>query len=280
MTVQGRLLSRLHGRVSMTLPRVFFMTHCLLLAGAVTLAVLAPSFVAAADVLRVGTDAAYPPFSFKAEDGTLQGFDVDIARALCEELGRECVFVVSEWSEIIDNLNDEKYDVIVASMAKTPEREEKVDFTQRYYRARSGYIGPVALKDLDVSSKQNMAGKRVGVMLDTVQHEYMQEHFGDVAQIVTAKEMGEVYELLENGQVDLVLADNLNHLDFLDDTEAHTYDFIGESLPAEHASSAAFIALRKGEDELRQKLNKALETLWLNGTYEQINQKYFPFSIY
>lgn len=279
MAIHGRLLALVQGNASKPQVSRLSAIHALLLAGALALAALAPS-AAVAEVLRVGTDACYPPFSYKAEDGSVQGFDADIARALCEELDRKCVFVVTEWSEIIDALNAGKFDAIVASMAKTPERSKKVDFTRRYYRARSGYIGPVELEGLDVTSREDMAGKRVGVMRDTVQHEYMEKHFGDVVQIMTEKEMGEVYDLLKNSQVDLVLADNLNHLDFLDKSGDSSFDFIGESLPAEHASSAAYIAVNKGDDELRQQLNKALETLWLNGTYEQINQKYFPFSIY
>ncbi len=86
----------------------------------------------AGEVLRIGVEAAYPPFSSKEPDGTLKGFDIDIALALCEKMGRECELVEQGWDSIIPALLVGKYDAIVASMSITKERLKRVDFTKKY----------------------------------------------------------------------------------------------------------------------------------------------------
>ena len=84
------------------------------------------------DKIRIGVEGAYPPFSSVEKDGTLIGFDIDIARALCQEIGAECVLVPQDWDGIIPALLARKYDAIIASMSITEERKKKVAFSEKY----------------------------------------------------------------------------------------------------------------------------------------------------
>jgi ABC-type amino acid transport substrate-binding protein len=98
---------------------------------------------ASADTLRIATEGAYPPFNFVDASGELQGFDVDIAKALCEVMEADCEITAQAWDGIIPGLNAGRYDAIVASMSITPARQEAVNFTQPYYQAGAVLVAPV-----------------------------------------------------------------------------------------------------------------------------------------
>lgn len=232
----------------------------------------------ASDVLRIATEGAYPPFNYVDDQGKLGGFDVDIANALCRAMETECEIVAVPWDVILDGLEKGDYSAVVASMAKTPERDARVDFTERYYRSRSAFIARAGAYE-DVSPEA-LAGKRLTAAADTVQIEYLRKHYGEHSEIIAAKDTPDSYRLLAEGKVDLVLSDALNCLEFLDSEKGIDFDFSGEALPGEATSSTAFIAVREGDDALRQRINEAIQTIRLDGTYDKINHKYFPFSIY
>ena len=110
----------------------------------------APALAAdAPQKVRIATEGAYPPFNFKAPDGSLQGFDVDIANAVCAEAHLDCTIVAQDWDGIIPGLLAKKYDAIVASMAVTEERKKKVAFTNKYYNTPPSWIAP---KDSKITS--------------------------------------------------------------------------------------------------------------------------------
>lgn len=228
--------------------------------------------------MRIATEGAYPPFNYINEQGELEGFDVDIARALCQVMNRECTLVAVPWDTIIDGLVAGRYDAIVASMAKTPERDALVDFSDRYYRSRSAFVAQ-SDSDLTISPK-GLRGKVIATAKETVQTDYLMREYSSTATILQAEDTLAIFDLLVSGEADVALSDSLNILEFLQTQRGEAYDFVGEALPAEDISSSAHIAVQEGNEQLRQELNTALHTLWLNGTYDKINRKYFPFSIY
>lgn len=231
---------------------------------------------ARADTLRIATEGAYPPFNYVNDQGQLEGFDVDIAKALCRAMGRTCDIVAKDWDHIIDGLVAGEYEAIVASMAKTPERDALVDFTESYYRSRSSFVSHL---DSDLATDSDLAGKRLCTAKGTIQADYLREHYKD-STIVLADDTPESFAMLARGEVDAVLSDSLNALEFLQSEQGADYDFSGEALPADDTSASAHIAVRSGDDAQRAAIDKALKDIRLSGEYERINRRYFPFSVY
>lgn len=95
----------------------------------------------AGDKIRIGTEGAYPPFNFVDNNGELQGFDVDIAKALCASMKAECTYVKQDWDGIIPALKKRKFDAIIASMSITDERKKAVDFSEPYYTNKLQFVG-------------------------------------------------------------------------------------------------------------------------------------------
>lgn len=233
----------------------------------------------AADRLRVASEGAYPPFNSLNEKGELVGFDIEIARAVCLVMGVSCEIVAEPWATILDGLRDKRYDVIVASMVRTPEREKIADFTDSYYRSRSIFIGKKELAQ--PKEGDPLVGKRVGTAKGTVQAEYLLKNYADKYTVVVYDDTSIQQEKLASGDVDAILDGTLTGYAFLQTDKGRNFDFVGNPIPLEDDNSdAARIAVRKGETALRDDINRALQTIRLDGTYDRINRKYFPFSIY
>jgi polar amino acid transport system substrate-binding protein len=234
--------------------------------------------LAGAEVLRIATEGAYPPFSGYDSSGRLVGFDVDIASALCRHLDRECAIQAVAWEELIPGLVAGNYDAIVASMGRTEERDRLVDFTDHYYRSLAGFAGPVGF-DRDISP-EGLAGLRLGTAVGTVQADYVHRVFAHGPEIVELEHTDALYNALAEGEVDLIICENLSVLDFLMSSRGQRFELVGDPIPAEEISSESRIAVREGDDELREVINAALRDIYLSGEYARINRAYFPFSIY
>jgi len=230
-------------------------------------------------ILKIGTEGAYPPFNNLTSDGKLEGFDVDIAQALCDEMKVKCEFVTQDWDGIIPALQAGKFDAIVASMSITPERKKQVDFTNKYYNTPPAIAAP---KDSDIKgvTKEDLAGKTIGVQGSTTHFNYSEQTYTDstVKPYPTAQE----YQLdLANGRLDAVNDDVVVIQQWLDSPEGACCKLVGTIKPVEEIHGpGAGIAVRKGEDELREKLNTAIAAIRANGKYKEINDKYFKFDVY
>ncbi len=230
--------------------------------------------------VRVAIEGAYPPFSQVSPDGKLIGFDVDIAVALCEAMGAEPVLVAQDWDGMIPGLLARKYDTIIASMSITEERLKKVDFTNKYYQTPAKFM--VKKGVLPEFSKEALKGKVVGVQRETVHDKYLTEIYGTSVTVKRYGSLDEAYLDVESGRIDIVMADSVALMEgFLSKDKGADYEFVGPDMvdPAFFGPGIG-AAVRKQDVELKEKLNKAIETIRANGTYEKIQNKYFNFNVY
>ena len=222
--------------------------------------------------IKIATEGAYPPFNETDPSGELKGFDVDIANALCEEMKATCEIVAQDWDGIIPGLVANKYDAIIASMSITDERKQTVDFTDRYY---SNYLRLVAKKGSDINGVESLSGKTVGAQRATVAAQWAEDTLGRNATVKLYDTQTAAYSDLEAGRLDALASDVYPAFDWLKDKP--DYEFVGERIDI---NDLIGIAVRKGEDDLREKFNAALTAIRENGAYAKINEKYFPFDIY
>lgn len=256
----------------------------LMLATAVAVIVLAGRVAAAGatewKTLRIGVEGAYPPFSDVTADGTLTGFNIDIADALCTTMTVECQFIVQDWGGIISALLARKFDALVASITITEERRKRVAFTRKYYQSPEKFVARAG-SDLVIST-DGLKGKVIGVQRGTIHDTYITDNFEGVATVRRYRTQDEAYANLIAGRVDALLADAaaIKH-GFLDTETGQGYAYVGPDLTdAAWFGDGAGIAVRKQDTDLRDRLNTAIATILANGTYKKIQDKYFDFNIY
>src|SRR5439155_1757933 len=153
-----------------------------LILAAAGLALAAGSAAADGMTVRIATEGAYPPFNLVDKDGKLQGFDVDIANALCEHMNAKCTIVAQDWDGIIPGLLAKKYDAIIASMSITDERKKKVNFTDKYYNTRARFVGKNGA-GIEITPA-GLKGKRVGVQRATIHENFVRATFPDAEVVV------------------------------------------------------------------------------------------------
>ena len=223
--------------------------------------------------VRIGVEGAYPPFSSVTTSGQLVGFDIDIAIALCKEAGVRCTMVQQDWDGIIPSLLARKYDAIIASMSITEERKKKVAFTKKFARKKGSGVE---------ISKAGMAGKTVGVQRATTHDNFITAEFGDAVEIKRYATQDEAYLDAVSGRVDLLLADSVAMDDgFLKTDNGKDWEFVGPGYSeVKYFGEGAGIAIRKQDQDLVELFNKAIDAIRANGTYQNINAKYFEFDVY
>jgi len=233
----------------------------------------------AKDTVRIGVEGAYPPFSKTTKEGKLEGFDIDIANALCKSMDVECKLVKQDWDGIIPALLARKYDAIVASMSMTDERKEKVAFSNHYYKSPARFIHKKG--NAFEISKAGLKDKSVGVQRGTVSDKFITGEFGEGVDIKRYGTQEEAYLDLNAGRVDFVFADAFVLLEYIGSGTGKDYEFIGGIYSdPKYFGEGIGIALRKKDVELTERFNKAIATIRADGTYDTIRKKYFDFDIF
>ncbi len=232
--------------------------------------------------VRMGTEGAYPPFNLiDPNTGKLAGFDVEIGDALCAAAKFDCEWVTQDWDGIIPGLQAEKYDTILASMSITAERAEVVDFSDAYYQEPGVLVGADGT-EFKGTVLETVEGKVVGAQSATTHENFGRDRLGAAAEIRTYDTVEQAHLDLSAGRIDFFL-DGLIAVTggFLDTDLGKGYAIIGPELnDVEIYGVGAGIAVRKGDDDLREALNAALKQIRADGTYQAISDKHFGVDIF
>ena len=224
---------------------------------------------ATGDVLRIGTEGAYAPFNYTNADGTLGGFDVDIANAICADMQVTCEITAQDWDGIIPGLKAGKYDAIVAAMSVTPEREQQVSFTEPYF---SNTLVFLAKKDssFDPSNSDDINAHSIAAQRSTISSQWLEKVYPN-ADMKLYDTLSNAFLDLGSNRVDAMVSDKLPALEWLGSTSGSQYALKGQEIDINDNFA---IAVRPG-DALQAKINKSLVNIKADGTYDKINQKYF-----
>ncbi len=227
--------------------------------------------------VRFGIEGAYPPFSWTEADGSLKGFDVDMANALCTEMKVKCKLIAQDWDGIIPSLLARKYDAIIAAMSITEERKKKIDFTGKYALIPNKFI---AKKGAGLNFDK-LDGVKIGVQRATTHDKYISDNYKDV-EIVRYGTFDEAYLDLANGRIAAVLGDaSALEEGVINKAGGDAYEFVGPSLTDPKWFGEGFgIATRKQDKDLTNKLNAAIKSLRAKGEYQKIAAKYFNYDVY
>lgn len=231
--------------------------------------------------IRMATEGAYAPFNEMGPDGKPKGFDVDIGNALCAQLKAQCVWSIQDWDGMIPALLAGKFDAIVASMTITPEREQKIAFTDKYYSSNVQIIAKSGAP-YDAARPETLKGVRLGVQRETTHERYAKDVLAKAgAEIVSYPSLEEAYMDLGNGRLDATLQDTIPGLEgFIKKPQGQGFALVGEQVSDPgYFGAGQGIGLRKDDDDLRKALDQALAEIIRNGTYEQLRKQYFDVPI-
>lgn len=219
-------------------------------------------------VLRVATEGAFPPYNYTNEDGSLGGFDVDIANAICDKMQVKCEISAQDWDGIIPALKTGKYDAIIDALSITPERQEQVDFSEPYY---SNPLVFVAKKDsnFDPTNPDDINSNTILAQRGTIAVTWMEENHPNAKLLLQ--------DTLTNSFLDL--AAGRAAATVVDRSAANTWiktevgkDFTIKGPEISFNDSVA-IAINKGNPQLLSKINNALAEMKADGTYDEIVTK-------
>lgn len=228
---------------------------------------------ASVKAIQFAMEATYAPFEYMDESGKISGFDVDIAKALCQEMKAECIFSNQAFSGLIPGLQTGKFDALISALGITHEREKQVAFTQSYYEPSGSFIAPTTKR----YTMAAIPGKVIGVQIGSTFEQYLQANYGNKVTLKTYASIQDAFLDLTAERIDIVLADTPIAQAWLKQANnAKRYSLVSKPLVNNDYFGAGYgIAVRKDNTVLLQALNNALAKIKANGVYANITKKYF-----
>ncbi len=230
--------------------------------------------------IRFLTTDDYPPLNFALGDGSLSGFNVDMARAICKALDIGCTIQTRPWNTLVDALASGKGDAVVASIAPSDALRAEIDFSVPYYKTPARFIVRRDAAPFP-TTPAGLAGRTVGVVAGTAHQAYLNLFFPK-AVLKPFAAPADLESALKSNAIAVAFADGVTFSIWLNsEAAANCCEFRGGPyLESRFFGEGVGIAVRKDDDELRQAFNWALGQIMKNGAYAEIYLKYFPISFY
>ncbi len=229
-------------------------------------------------IIRFLTETDYPPFNFSGADGTPAGFNVDLARMICEEMKVPCTVQQRRFDTLIKSLTSNEGDAIIASFAESPEMRKQVDFSDPYYRTPARFV---SRRDVEIDDvrPQALEGRKIAVVAGTAHEAYLKTLFTE-AELHPYPTDAAARFALKRGEVDLLFGDGISLAFWLNGTDSANCCVFrgGPFLESKFFGEGVGIAVKHGNDLLRQAFNWALFQLWEKGRFTDLWLRYFPIS--
>jgi len=222
--------------------------------------------IKSAGVLKIGTEGTYAPFTFHDKENKLVGFDVEIGEAVAQKLGVKPEFVEGKWDGLIAGLDAKRYDAVINQVGITEERQKKFNFSNPY----------IVSKVVLIVNEKNDTIKDFADLKGTKSAQSLTSNYGRIAkeagaELVATDGFDQSVQLVLTGRADATLNDSLSYIDF----KKHQPNAPVKVVAEKENADASGIIVRKGDDDLVAAINKALDEIKADGTYDKISQKYF-----
>jgi polar amino acid transport system substrate-binding protein len=229
-------------------------------------------------IIRFLTEIDYPPFNYAGPDGNPAGFNVDLARMLCEEIKVACTVQMRRFDTLIDALNRNEGDAVIASISPSADMRQKVDFSDPYYRLPARFVSRKAVA-FDEIKPEALEGKKVAVVAGTAHEAYLKELFTE-AELHPYPSQEAARAALKKGEVDLLFGDGVSLAFWLNGTDSANCCVFrgGPYTESRFFGEGIGIAVRRNNDLMRQAFNWALFRLWEKGRFTDLWLRYFPIS--
>ena len=213
----------------------------------------------AGDVVRMGTEGAYPPYNFINDAGEVDGFERELGDELCARASLTCEWVVNDWDSIIPNLVSGNYDTIIAGMSITAERDEVIDFT-------SNYTQPDPSAYMAISEAADLSGGVIAAQSNTIQSSYIASSGATLVEFATPEE---TIAAVRNGEADAVLAD-LAYLAPIADENADLM-LVGDKVML---GGGVGMGIRESDGALKAKFSAAIDAMKADGSLNALITKW------
>ena len=229
-------------------------------------------------VIRFLTEIDYPPFNFAGPGGNPQGFNIDLARMVCEELKVTCTIQMRRFETLVTALNANQADAAIASISTTPEMRARADFTDPYYRTPARFV---ARRDspIDQPLPENLEAKKVAVVAGTAHEAYLKALFTEV-EMRPYPNNDLARQALKKGEVDLLFGDAISLAYWLNGSNSENCCSFrgGPYIDSRYFGEGVGIAVKRGNNPMRLALNWALFRVWELGRFTDLWLRYFPIS--